>query len=266
MPASVSPMEERLQKVLAQFGVASRRKSEKLILAGKVAVNGQVVTELGTKVDWNRDQIAVDGLVIRAPEDKVYILLNKPAGYVSTVRDPQGRKKVTDLLRGIKERVYPVGRLDYDTEGLLLLTNDGDMAHALTHPRHEIDKTYVARVNGFPSGEALRSLRTGVWLTDGKTAHARVKTLARLEDSTLLEIVIHEGRNRQVRRMCAVVGHPVLELKRIRIGPLASGELRVGEYRHLNNEEIDKLQKLCQKLEQAHHSRGGRHPKPRKKV
>jgi pseudouridine synthase len=239
--------EERLQKVLAQFGVASRRKSEKLIQAGKVSVNGRIVTELGTKVDWRQDRIAVEGKVIRFPEDKVYILLHKPAGYVTTVRDPEGRRTVLDLLKGIKERIFPVGRLDYETEGLLLLSNDGELAHALTHPRHEIEKIYVARVSGIPSAQALRTLRNGVWLADGKTAPARVKVLARLGDDTLLQIGIHEGRNRQIRRMCAAVGHPVLELKRIRMGPLTVDDLAVGDYRYLTGEEVDELRRLCRK-------------------
>lgn len=240
--------------MLARFGVASRRQSEKLILEGRVTVNGLPVTELGTRVDWTRDQIAIDGKVLRRPEDLVYILLNKPAGYVTTMRDPQGRRKVTDLLGNIRERVVPVGRLDYDTEGLLLLTNDGDLTYALTHPGHEVEKAYLARVKGSPTAEALRLLRRGVWLADGKTAPARVKRLARLGEDTLLEIVIHEGRNRQVRRMCAAVGHPVLELKRTRIGPQTLGDLKTGEYRLLTAAEVEKLRQACR----GHRSPGTR--------
>ncbi|NPV26288.1 MAG: rRNA pseudouridine synthase [Firmicutes bacterium] len=236
---------ERLQKVLAQAGIASRRRSEELILAGRVRVNGIIVNQLGMKVDWDRDVIEVDGRRLKKPVEPVYILLNKPVGYVTTVRDPQGRKKVTDLIRGVSERIYPVGRLDYDTEGLLLLTNDGELTYALTHPKHEVSKTYLAKVLGVPSPAKLRTLQRGVQLEDGKTAPARVRLLARIEGNALLEIQVHEGRNRQVRRMCEAIGHPVLELKRTQLAFLSLDGLRVGQYRHLTPAEVRKLKQLA---------------------
>lgn len=240
--------EERLQKFLAKAGIASRRQAEEYIKAGRVKVNGLVITELGSKVDPERDQVMVDGKPVKVEEELVYLLLNKPPLVVTTLHDPQGRTKVTDLLPGIKQRVYPVGRLDYETEGLLLLTNDGELAYRLTHPSYKVPKTYRVKVRGNPSRAALQRLRDGVELEDGMTQKALVKVLQQGKDSTLLEIIIREGRNRQIRRMCQAVGHPVLALRRISFGPLQLGNLPVGQYRTLTKGEIASLKKACRLL------------------
>lgn len=237
-------MEMRLQKFLAQAGVASRRRSEKLILEGKVAVNGEIITQLGTKIDPEKDTITVNNKVIRAEKRKVYIALNKPVGYITSLKDPQGRKKVTDLIKNVEERIYPVGRLDYDTEGLLLLTNDGDFTYALTHPKHEIKKVYVAEVQGLPTESELDKLRTGLILSDGVTAPAEAVILKQHGKNSLVQIALHEGRNRQVRRMLEAIGHPVIRLKRIKIGCLSLNGLRVGEYRFLSKQEVQDLLNL----------------------
>jgi pseudouridine synthase len=230
---------------MARSGVASRRGSEELIALGKVRVNGKPVTLPGLKIDPLRDRVEVDGRPVRKPEKKIYILVYKPTGYVSTVSDPQGRRKVIDLLHGIKQRVYPAGRLDYDSEGLLLLTNDGELTYALTHPRHEIPKTYQALVQGVPDMAQLDELKKGVVLADGPTAPAKVRLLKNKGDSALLEITIHEGKNRQVRRMCEHIGHPVLGLRRVSIGPLNIGDLQRGRYRHLTTREVKMLMKAA---------------------
>ena len=235
-------MHQRLQKILAQAGVASRRAAEKLIGEGRVSVNGVTVREMGTKADPGHDDIKVDGRRLRARQRARYILLNKPAGYVSTRADPQHRPTVIDLLRGVREYVYPVGRLDYDTEGLLLLTNDGDLAAHLTHPRHGVERTYEARVAGIPDAAALDRLRHGIPLDGRRTLPADVSLLnpGRSGDGTL-RLTIREGRNRQVRRMCDAVGHPVRALRRIRIGPLQDRRLKPGEWRELSGEEVKAL-------------------------
>lgn len=231
----------RLQKYLARCGIASRRHAEELIRQGRVKVNGVTVTEMGVTVSPG-DLVEFDGKPVVPEEKPVYILLNKPAGYVTTVSDPQGRKTVMDLLKGVKERVYPVGRLDYGTEGLLILTNDGDFAYKSTHPRHQVNKTYIAEVEGIPSNEALRKLRDGVMLDGRLTSPADVKILKQKKRSAVLKITIHEGRNRQVRRMCEAVGHPVLFLKRISIGGLRLGNLKPGEWRYLTASELKKIE------------------------
>ncbi len=233
----------RLQKALADAGVASRRAGEKLIASGRVKVNGLVVTSLGSKVDPRTDTIEVDGKAIEKAERKRYIMLNKPAGYVTTVSDPRGRKTVLDLLAGVEERVYPVGRLDYDTEGLLLLTNDGPLTFALTHPSRGVEKRYLALVEGIPGDEALTRLKAGVILADGPTAPARVRLLRAKEGQALLEIAIHEGRTRQIRRMCEAIGHPVLHLSRTHFGGLSLGKLPAGRSRGLSEKEVDLLRK-----------------------
>ncbi|PKM81340.1 MAG: pseudouridine synthase [Firmicutes bacterium HGW-Firmicutes-14] len=236
---------ERLQKYLAHTGVASRRKCEELILAGRVKINGTVVKELGTKVNPGSDIIEVDGKVFGEKEEKVYILLHKPKGYVTTLRDPQGRPKVVDLLKNVNERVYPVGRLDFETEGLLLLTNDGELTYALTHPKHEIGKTYVALVKGIPDRDKLKRFGKGLRLADGITAPAKVKLLKNMGSNARLEITIYEGRNRQIRRMCETIGHPVLELKRVAIGFLELRGLEEGKYRFLKKDEVQKLKRIA---------------------
>jgi len=232
---------ERLQKVLAQAGVASRRKCEEIIEAGRVKVNGVVVTELGTKVDPTKDIIVVDGKSISS-EEKVYIMLNKPIGVVTTASDPQGRPTVVDLFKEhIKERIYPVGRLDLDTAGLLLLTNDGTLANGLMHPSREINKVYRAWVRGKVKVDKIKQLQEGVELDDGMTAPAKVRMMEQSDRESLIELTIHEGRNRQVRRMCEAVGHPVKSLMRKQIAFLKLGQLRYGEWRHLTPEEVTRL-------------------------
>ena len=243
----------RLQKLLSQAGVASRRAAEKLIEEGRVTVNGSTVREMGVKADPAADDIRVDGRRLRAPERHRYILLNKPTGVVTTRSDPQRRQTVIDLLAGVREYVYPVGRLDYDSEGLLLLTNDGDLAARLTHPRHEVERTYEAQVSGIPDGQAIEKLRRGIPLDGRRTMPADVKLLSRGltkaghsdrgRSNAVILITIREGRNRQVRRMCEAVGHPVRKLKRVRIGPISDRHLRPGEWRNLTGQEVEKLKR-----------------------
>jgi 23S rRNA pseudouridine2605 synthase len=237
-------MQQRLQKILAQAGIASRRSSESLIADGRVSVNGTTVRELGTKADAEADDIRVDGRRLRSAERKRYLLLNKPSGYVSTRSDPQRRPTVIDLLRGVREYVYPVGRLDYDTEGLLLLTNDGELAATMTHPRHGVPRTYRARVAGVPDEGALQRLREGIPL-DGKRTLPAEAALAgaprRGAKDSMLTLTIREGRNRQVRRMCEAVGHPVSALRRTRIGPILDEALPRGAWRELTAAEISSL-------------------------
>ena len=236
--------EVRLQKILSQAGIASRRAAEKLIADGRVSVNGKTVTEMGIKADLAADDIRVDGRRIKAERSR-YILLNKPAGYVSTRSDPQRRKTVIDLLGGVGEYVYPVGRLDYDTEGLLLLTNDGDLAAMLTHPRHGVERTYEAKVAGMPDEDALTRLRKGIPLDGRRTLPADVMLVnkGRRDRDGIVLMTIREGRNRQVRRMLEAVGHPVRELRRTRIGPLQDRRLKVGQWRDLSDAEIAGLRK-----------------------
>jgi 23S rRNA pseudouridine2605 synthase len=226
---------ERVHKVLARAGVASRRRCEELIEEGRVAING-VVAELGGRVDVEHDIVTVDGAFVPLAPDAVYYLLNKPAGHVTTAHDPQGRPTVVELVPA-EPRVVPVGRLDLETEGLLVLTNDGELTHRLTHPSFGVEKEYLAEVDGTPSRGALRRLREGVELDDGPTAPAKVA----LVPPNVVRLVIHEGRNRQVRRMCAAVGHPVLRLVRVRIGPLVIGTLAPGNWRALEPAEVRAL-------------------------
>lgn len=239
---------ERLQKILAQAGIASRRKCEELILAGKVEVNGETVTTLGTKADPEQDIIKVEGKSIRN-EKKIYIMMNKPKGVITSASDPAGRKIVTDYVKGIKERIYPVGRLDYDTEGLLLLTNDGEFANMLTHPRHHVPKTYLATVEGIPHGSELDKLRAGIRLEDGMTSPAEVeyKDIDLEKKEAVISITIHEGRNRQVRRMFEAISHKVIRLKRISFGDLQLQNLKRGLYRNLTKAEVDSLKKMAEK-------------------
>lgn len=230
---------QRVQKVLAAAGVASRRVCEDMIFEGRIHVNGELC-EIGAKVDPMTDVITVDGVTVGIDPTRETWLLNKPVGVISTASDPQGRPIVTDLVE-TKARLFPVGRLDADSEGLLLLTNDGGLAHRLMHPSHGVEKEYLVSVEGAPSRGVLRTLREGVELDDGMTAPAKVSAPA----DGMLRIVLHEGRNRQIRRMCDTVGHPVLRLVRTRIGPLTDGTLGPGESRPLSNEEIRTLEEAA---------------------
>jgi 23S rRNA pseudouridine2605 synthase len=237
---------ERLQKVLAQAGVASRRKCEEYIVTGRVEVNDILVNVLGVKVDPEQDIIKVDGRPINQ-QKKIYLLMNKPKGVITSANDPEGRKVVTDFLYGIKERVYPVGRLDYDTEGLLILTNDGEFANLLTHPKHHVPKTYHATVNGVPHGTILEKLKKGILLDDGMTAPAEVDyhDVNPVTNETIIAITIYEGRNRQVRRMFESVQFPVIKLKRVQFGGLFLTGVARGKFRELTLKEIEALREAA---------------------
>ncbi|WP_459841644.1 pseudouridine synthase [Halanaerocella petrolearia] len=240
---------KRLQKLMAHAGIASRRKSEEIIKDGRVKINGEVVTELGIKVDPLQDTIKVDGQKLEQ-EKPVYLLLNKPQDVITTVDDPQGRKTVVDLV-DVKERVYPVGRLDYDTEGLLLLTNDGDVTYALTHPSHQVGKKYIATVEGAVDDEAIDKLEEGVKLKDGWTAPAQAELVVEMGSRSIISLEVHEGRKHQVKRMCKKVGHSVLELKRIKVGPLTlDQQLKPGQYRNLTKEEVAKLKEIVKQVKE----------------
>jgi 23S rRNA pseudouridine2605 synthase len=244
-------MPERLQKILSAAGIASRRAAETYIVEGRVSVNGQTVTELGTKADPSVDDIRVDGRRIKTTGRRRYILMYKPRGYITTRSDPQKRPTVIDLLAkgGVRDYVYPVGRLDYESEGLLLLTSDGDLAARLTHPSHEVEREYHARVRGVPDRHAIDRLARGVVIDGRKTAPASVKLLKVIEgedgSDSVLSIVLREGRNRQVRKMCEAIAHPVVRLKRVRIGPLTDDHIRPGEFRDLDAEEIAALRRAA---------------------
>lgn len=251
----------RLQKVLAAAGVASRRRSEELIRQGRVAVDGKVVTELGVRVHPNA-LVTVDGRPIGPAETHVYLLLNKPPGYVSTVHDPQGRPTVLDLVPTAR-RVYPVGRLDYESEGLLLLTNDGALAHLLLHPRHELDREYHVLVGGVVTPGALRQMAEGILLDGRRTAPARVEVIRSQPDGTWLRFVIHEGRKRQVRRMCEAVGLVVRRLVRVRMGPISLGKLPPGKFRKLRPDEVAALRAAAwERRERDSSESPSQHPVP----
>jgi 23S rRNA pseudouridine2605 synthase len=234
-------MEIRLQKLIAGTGLASRRKAEEMISGGRVTVNGSVVTELGTKVDPERDHVKVDGKHLRSAQPFVYLILNKPKHVMSTLDDPEGRPTVKDFLHGVTVRVFPVGRLDFDSEGLMLLTNNGDLAQALLHPKYHVAKTYLIKVKGILDEEKIRLLERGVRLEDGLTAPAKVLKISKAESNSWLEITIHEGRKHQVKRMMEAVGHPVIKLTRVRMGPLSLGDVAPGTYRFLTDREANRL-------------------------
>lgn len=221
-------MEQRLQKILSSAGITSRRKAEALILEGRVRVNGRVVKALGTRADPERDHIVVDGQQVSVSVPKAYLILYKPRGYVTTLFDPLGRRTVGQLLAGIRQRVYPVGRLDYDTEGVLLFTNDGDLAHTLMHPRHGIPKTYQVKVKGILTDEDISRLERGIRLEEGRTAPCRIRKLKKSERNSWLEVTLHEGKKRQIRRMFERAGHFVLKLKRTRYAFLTLAGLLPG--------------------------------------
>ncbi|ABR34060.1 MULTISPECIES: pseudouridine synthase [Clostridium] len=236
-------MEERLQKYLANCGVASRRKCEELIISGKVKVNGVIVNEVGIKVDPLKDMIEYDGKEIKKKEDKVYIMLNKPEGYISSVKDEKGRDTILDIVK-VNERIYPIGRLDYDSSGLLLLTNDGEIYNKIIHPRVEIIKRYVAVVKGEITDKDKMKFEIGIDIGGYITAPAELKVISYDKGVSTIEIGIHEGKNRQIRKMCAAIHHDVLSLKRISIGEIKLGYLKRGEYRKLNKEELDYINSL----------------------
>jgi len=239
-------MEVRLQKLIAGTGLASRRKAEELITSGRVTINGNVVKELGTKVDPDRDHVKVDGKHLRAAQPYVYVILNKPKNVMSTLDDPEGRPTVKDFLRGVSVRVFPVGRLDFDSEGLMLLTNHGDLAQALLHPRYHVPKTYLIKVKGVLDDAKIDALERGVKLEDGFTAPAKVNKVSRAESNSWLEVTIHEGRKHQVKRMIEAVGHAVIKLTRVRMGPLQLGDLASGEYRFLTDREANRLREVVE--------------------
>lgn len=241
-------MEDRLQKILAAAGIASRRHAETLIAEGHVQVNGAVVTEAGTKADPSKDHIKVDGKKIPALERKVYLLLNKPKGYITSRSDPEGRPTVMDLVSEIRERVSPVGRLDYETEGLLLLSNDGDLANGLMHPKNGVEKTYWTKVKGrFKEKDLKRIARGGIPLPTGKTAPCKVRSLRQTDSKEWIELILHEGKKREIRMMMLRVGHPVIKLKRVAYAFLKIGDLPLGSYRHLTSYEVKKLKTIIEK-------------------
>lgn len=254
-------MEVRLQKLIAGTGLASRRKAESLIAAGRVTVNGRVVTELGTKVDPQRDHVKVDGRHLSAAQPFVYLMLNKPKNVMSTLDDPGGRPTVKDFLRGVSVRVFPVGRLDFDSEGLMLLTNHGELAQALLHPRYHVPKTYLIKVKGVLTDEEIRQLERGIRLEDGMTSPASVKKIKKAEQNSWLEVTIREGRKHQVKRMLEAVGHPVIKLVRVRMGPLTLGTLQPGEFRFLTDREANALRELVE--ERVASVERGEEPGPR---
>ena len=228
---------------MSRHGVASRRTCEEIIASGRVMINGKTVLTPGTTLDPTKDRVKVDGRILKNPEKPVYILLYKPRGYLSTVSDPSGRKKATDLIPEVTERVFPVGRLDYDSEGLLLMTNDGALTHRLTHPSHPIPKTYRVRVKGIPESRDIEKLSKGILLDDGMTAPAQIEFIDLKDGNALFEIILHEGKNRQIRRMFEKIGHEVIRLKRTKVGTLSLGDLKAGQYRHLQDSEVRRLKK-----------------------
>ena len=246
-------MRERLQKILSAAGIASRRAAESFITDGRVSVNGDTVTALGSKADPDTDDIRVDGRRIKRPSRRLYILLYKPRGYIASRSDPQRRPTVIDLLEkgGVREYVYPVGRLDYESEGLLLLTSDGELAARLTHPSHEVEREYHVKVLGVPDQHDLDRLSKGIVIDGRRTLPADVKILEVIEGSNtkraVLSIVVKEGRNRQVRNMCEAIGHPVDRLRRVRIGPISDSRIRPGEFRELDGREVAALKRAARK-------------------
>jgi pseudouridine synthase len=243
---------ERLQKILSKAGIASRRAAEQLMLEGRVSVNGATIRELGTKADTAHDDIRVDGRRVKAAETTRYLLLNKPRGYVTTRSDPEQRPTVIDLLRGVREYVYPVGRLDFDSEGLLILTNDGELAARLTHPSHGVPRVYEARVLGVPDRHDLDRLHRGIPIEGRRTEPAEIELLTEKGGHATLRVTIREGRNRQVRRMCESIGHPVTQLRRVAIGPIRDAKLKLGSWRELTADEVARLRKAAAKTAMPH--------------
>ncbi len=229
---------------MAKAGIASRREAERMLLEGRVTVNGRVIDALGLKADPLKDSIKVNGKILTHFEPKITVVLNKPRGYLATVKDPKGRPTVMDLLKHLKWRIYPVGRLDLDAEGLLLLTNDGELANRIAHPKFSIPRTYLVKVVGVPEEKQLSRLKRGVMLEDGRARVVSCLLLRQKEKNSWVQVVVTEGRNRLVKRIFSAIGHPVLKLKRIRLGPIQLGNLPFGQFRHLTAEETAKLKKL----------------------
>jgi len=238
------PKARRINQILSAAGLTSRRKADTWILEGRVMVNGRVVRQLGSRAVWGEDRIQVDGRAIPAPPQKIYLMLNKPFGYIASLEDPEGRPVVTQLIKDIKARIYPVGRLDFDSLGLLLMTNDGDWAYRLTHPRYQVPRTYKVTVRGSVSREAVAALKKGVMLEDGPSGPARVSLITTQPQKTLIRMTITQGRSRQVRRMLESVGYEVIHLIRIGYGSIELGTLKVGHYRHLDPSEVDALKRF----------------------
>jgi len=235
---------ERLQKIIASAGITSRRKAEELISEGRVTINGKVTTELGVKADPLKDRISVDGKPVTLSGPRIYVLLNKPKGYISSISDPENRPVVVDLLTKLKGRVYPVGRLDYDAEGVLLLTNDGEFSNKLIHPKFKVAKKYLVKVRDVPSKEDLAKLENGVRLEDGKTLPAKAHLVRQTKENSWIELTVFEGRNRLVKRMCQAVGHPVAKLQRVEFAGIRLGKMKIGEWRFLTSAEIERLKAL----------------------
>jgi len=235
-------MEKRIHKILSEMGIASRRKAEDIIKEGRVTVSGRVAT-IGMKVDPAREHIKLDGKLLTKSEPRVYMMFHKPRNVVTSLHDPQGRPTVKDFLKGVKYRVFPVGRLDFDSEGMLFITNDGDFAHAVLHPSKKISKTYLVKVKGVLEEEEITKLRKGIKLKKMMTAPAMVKKTRKTEQNSWLEITIHEGKKRQIRRMLDIIGHPVLKLKRVRIDGIELGGLEPGALRYLTSEEINRVKR-----------------------
>ncbi len=235
---------QRINRILSLAGIVSRRKADEMISSGRVLVNGRAVRELGTKAVWGKDSICVDGKEIPKPAERVYLMLNKPFGYICSMNDPEGRPIVTDLLNKFPERVYPVGRLDFDSLGLLILTNDGDLSHRLTHPRYHVPRTYKVTVDGTISGESIESLRKGLQLEDGFSGRAKADLIRQSGGKTTLRLTIAQGRKRLIRRMMEALGHRTVHLIRTGFGNLELGDLKVGKYRLLEQHEIKALRKM----------------------
>lgn len=237
-------MEIRLQKYLADCGIASRRKSEEYILQNKISVNDRIVNTLGTKINPNKDIVKFAGKIVKQKNKYIYILINKPVNYITSAKDEKNRPIVLDLITDVEERIYPVGRLDSDTSGLLLLTNDGDLTYKLTHPKSETPKTYIAKIKGIPNSKDMEKFKKGLKIENYTTAPAKIELVQVKDKNSIVKITITEGRNRQIRKMCDMIGHAVITLKRISIDKLELGDLSEGTYRHLTKKEINSLKKL----------------------
>jgi len=237
-------MKERLQKIISRAGISSRRKAEELIIDGRIKVNNEIITELGSKADITKDKITFDGEPISSPENRVYLVLNKPSGYICSRTDPENRPTVLDLIKNVDERIFPVGRLDYDTEGLLVLTNDGAFSQILQHPSSNIPRTYLVKVKELPKEEDLVRLREGIFIDNLKTNKVKIKIVNKLPKNTWLEVVLWEGRNRQIKKMFEAIGHRSLRILRTDFGPISLKNLDQGSYRFMNRKEINEVRKL----------------------